>query len=240
MFETSHIAEDGTCAGLARPPPRQAAAEGRGLESILATMPLMRRRIRSRQSLFRAGQPRQSLFYVHAGCFRTCVLSADGRERVTGFRFRGDLLGLEALGTATHACDAVALDVGEVWEIPCGQWREPVMELQQCITERLASEIRRDWTWMLAIGTLAADPRVATFLLDLSDRLAAMGFSPRYLRLRMSRADIGSFLGLQLETVTRALSRLQAQGLISVEGRQICIEDPLGLHAVLQRADRRH
>lgn len=205
-----------------------------GLEAMLARIPLQRRRVHAKQSLFRAGQPRQSLFYVHAGCFKTCLVSEDGREKITGFRMRGDLLGLDALDMETYACDAIALDVGEVWELPYAQLRDTFPEFQERITAMLAGEIRRDWSWMLALGTLGADQRVVTFLLDLSARLAAMGFSPRQLMLRMTRAELGNFLALKLETVTRALSRLQAQGLIGVEGRQIRIDDAAGLHAALQ------
>lgn len=210
------------------------------LEAMLAKMPLQRRRVHARQSLFRAGQSRQSLFYVHAGCFKTCLVSEDGREKITGFRMRGDLLGLEALDMETYACDAIALDVGEVWELPYAQLRDAFPEFQQRITATLAGEIRRDWNWMLALGTLGAEQRVVTFLLDLSARLAAMGFSPRQLMLRMTRAELGNFLALKLETVTRALSRLQAQGLIGVDGRQIRIDDAAGLHAALQGASRVH
>lgn len=210
------------------------------LEAMLARMPMQRRRVRAKQPLFRAGQPRQSLFYVHAGCFKTCLVSEDGREKITGFRMRGDLLGLDALDMATYACDAVALDVGEVWELPYAQLRDAFPEFREGVTATLAGEIRRDWSWMLALGTLGADQRVVTFLLDLSGRLAAMGFSPHQLTLRMTRAELGNFLALQLETVTRALSRLQAQGLIGVEGRNIRIRDAAGLHALLLEGGRVH
>lgn len=91
---------------------RQAAG---GIASLVAGLPLQRRRLHAKQYLFRAGQPRQSLFLVHAGFFKTCVLSTDGREKITGFRLRGDLLGMDALDMPTYACDAVALDVCEVW-----------------------------------------------------------------------------------------------------------------------------
>lgn len=241
MFEqtlTTHRASHEDIAATWSP---SAAGAGRTeLEAMLAKMPLQRRGVRARQSLFRAGQPRQSLFYVHAGCFKTCLVSEDGREKITGFRMRGDLLGLDALDMDTYACDAVALDVGEVWELPYAQLRDAFPEFQQRITAMLAGEIRRDWNWMLALGTLGADQRVVTFLLDLSGRLAAMGFSPRQLMLRMTRAELGNFLALKLETVTRALSRLQAQGLIGVDGRQIRIDDAPGLHAALQGASRVH
>ncbi|MFD0737881.1 helix-turn-helix domain-containing protein [Lysobacter koreensis] len=213
---------------------RQWAAPG--LATLVAGLPLQRRCMRARQYLFRAGERRQSLFLIHAGCFKTCVISPDGREKVTGFRLRGDLLGIDALDMPHYACNAISLDVGEVWELPVAQLRDSLPDFQQRLTAVLASEIRRDWGWMLAIGTLSAEQRVITFLLDLSARLEALGFSARCLTLRMTRADLGNFLALQLETVTRALSHLQALGMIGVERRQIRIEDPSGLRAMLGTA----
>lgn len=209
------------------------AAPAASLESLLARWPFQRRIVKAKQYVFRAGQPRQSLFLVHAGFFKTCLVSEDGREKITGFRLRGDMLGLDALDMPAYACDAIALDVGEVWELPYAQLRESLPEFQQRITAILAGEIRRDWSWMLALGTLTAEQRVANFLLDLAARMDALGFSARRLTLRMTRAEIGNFLALKLETVTRALSSLQAQGLIGVEGRDIRIEDAAGMRACL-------
>lgn len=203
------------------------------MELLLQGLPLQRRRLRDRQYVFRAGQPRHSLFLIHAGFFKTSVASADGREKITGFRMRGDLLGIDALDMPTHGCDAMALDVGEVWELPMALLRDRLPEFQERLTMLLASEIRRDWGWMLALGTLSADQRVVAFLLDFAARLERLGFSARCLMLRMTRAELGNFLSLQLETVTRALSRLQAQGLIGVERREIRIDDPNGLRALM-------
>lgn len=207
-----------------------------GIAALVAGLPLQRRRVRAKQYVFRAGERRQSLFLIHAGCFKTCVISHDGREKITGFRLPGDLLGMDALDMPRYACDAIALDVGEVWELPVAQLRNSLPDFQLRLTAALASEIRRDWGWMLAVGTLSAEQRVITFLLDLATRLEALGFSARCLMLRMTRADLGNFLALQLETVTRALSHLQMLGLIGVERRQIRIEDASGLRAMLAAA----
>jgi len=214
------------------PLPGMATAD-QGFEGLLEGMPLRRRRLRKKQYLFRAGQPRHSLFLIHAGVFRTSVLSSDGREKITGFRMRGDLLGIDALGMATYACDAIALDVGEVWELPYAELCESVPEFEHRLANALASEIRRDWGWMLTVSTLSAEQRVVAFLLDLAARLEALGFSAHRLLLRMSRAELGNFLALQLETVARALSHLQSLGLICVERREIRIEDRAGLRALL-------
>jgi CRP/FNR family transcriptional regulator len=205
-------------------------------DALLEGLALRRRRMQARQYVFRAGERRSSLFLIGAGCFKTCVISPDGREKITGFRLRGDLLGMDALDMPCHACNAISLDVGEVWELPVAQLRDSLPDFQQWLTAALAGEIRRDWSWMLAVGTLSAEQRVVTFLLDFAMRLEVLGFSSRCLMLRMTRADLGNFLALQLETVTRALSHLQALGLIGVERRQIRIEDPAGLRAMLGTA----
>lgn len=224
-----------SCALAVDPCPSQAQHrfEATGFEALVQGLPLHRRRVCAKEYVFRAGQPRQSLFLIHAGFFKTSVVSEDGREKVTGFRLRGDLLGLDALDMQSYACDAMALDIGEVWELPYAQLRDSLPDFQERLTSVLASEIRRDWGWMLAVGTLSAEQRVVSFLLDLASRLQALGFSSRSLMLRMTRADLGNFLALQLETVTRALSHLQARGMIGVDGRQIRIEDPAGLRAML-------
>ncbi len=195
--------------------------------------------MRAKQYVFRAGQARQSLFLVHAGVFKTCLISEDGREMITGFRLRGDLLGLDALDMPAYTCDAIALDTGEVWELPYARLRDSLPAFQQQLTSILANEIRRDWNWMLTVGTLSAEQRVVAFLLDLAARMQALGFSARRFTLRMTRAEIGKFLALKLETVTRALSRLQAQGLIGVEGRDVSIRDSAGMRARLL-TDRCH
>lgn len=219
--------------------PEPGGSRSLGLEALVADLPLLRRRLRAKQHVFRAGQHRSSLFLVHAGCFKTCVLSEDGREKITGFRLRGELLGMDSLDMPSYACDAVSLDLGEVWELPVALLRDSVPGFQECLTGLLAREIRRDWGWMLAIGTLSAEQRVIAFLLDLGSRLQALGFSPRCLMLRMTRADLGNFLALQLETVSRALSHLQALGLIEIARRQIRIVDPDGLSALMS-ASRLH
>lgn len=208
------------------------------LVQLIGELPLKRRVVQPKQYVFEAGQPRQSLFLVRGGCVKTTVASADGREQITGFRMSGDVLGLDALDMSTYACNAVALDIGEVWELPHAQLRDAGADFQRALNTVLTREVRRDGRWMLALGTLGADQRVATFLLDLASRMAALGFSAHRLLLRMTRAEIGNYLAIKLETVTRALSRLQAQGLIAVCGRQIHIEDAAGLRSTLEASAR--
>lgn len=182
------------------------------------------RRVRAGQYLYRTGQPFHALYLVYAGFLKTRELAEDGREQVTGFRMHGDLLGVEAIGLDHHPCDAVALADSTVWVLPYPPVLEAcaeVPELQVRLAAALADEIRRDRSWMLTIGTLPAERRVAAFLLDLADRLAKLGFSGHHFILRMGRADIASFLALTHETVSRALSRLEQLGYIFVQRREV-------------------
>lgn len=202
-------------------------------EAPAGRMPLHRRRVRAREYVCHAGQPRRCLYLVHAGAFKVSVVSADGREKVTAFRFAGDVLGLDSLDLPVHGCDVVALDTGELWELPGTDLHDCQPEFIQWIATMLAGEVRRDWNWMLTLATLDAEQRVAAFLLDLADRMQSMGFSARGFTLRMTRADIGNFLAIKMETVTRALTRLQARDMIAVDGRQIGILDAARMRACL-------
>jgi len=242
LLEPTACAESGFAADSAAPHPAGDDALEPWLQRELLRRgwPLQRRRVRAKQHVFRAGQPRTALYLVHAGFFKTALLSEDGREKITGFRMRGDLLGLDALDMDAYACDAVALDTGELWEVPFARLRSELPPFQERITALLAREIRRDWTWMLALGTLGADQRVVTFLFDLAARLQALGFSGERLQLRMTRAELGNFLSLTLETVARSLSRLQARGLIEVAGREIVLRDRVALGELLAAGGRVH
>jgi CRP/FNR family transcriptional regulator, anaerobic regulatory protein len=212
-------------------------------DALRRLLPVARRSVTAGQTLFRAGQPFRALYLVHAGFFKTCITAEDGRERTSGFPIRGDLLGIESIGTDTYACDAVALDSGEIWELPyppvltAGQ---QLPALQSRLNTALASMLRHERAWALALGTLGAEARVALFVLDLAARQQAIGFSDRRLVLRMTRAEIGSFLGLQLETVARGLSHLATRGAIKVRRRDIELLDFDLLHAVAGRGARPH
>jgi CRP/FNR family transcriptional regulator len=198
------------------------------LEQMREHVAVVRHRLEAGEYLYRCGQPFRAIYLIRAGSVKTCELAEDGREQVTGFRMRGELIGVEAIGLTTHVCDVVALETSEIWELPY----PPVItaclripELQRRLTEALATEIRRDRSWMLALGTLTAEQRVAAFLLDVSARYEAMGFSGRHFILRMSRADMASYLALKHETVSRALAQLSGANCISVQRREIRIVD---------------
>ena len=214
---------------------------GIALEELRAHVPVAQRKLQSGQYLYRAGQPFHALYLVHTGFLKTSVISEDGREQVMGFRMRGELMGVESIGMPAHTCDAVALDMSGVWELPYPEIlnacaRMPA--LQEQLTAALAAEIRNDRSWMLAVGTLSAEQRVATFLLDIAARHEALGFSARHFVLRMSRADIGSFLALKHETVTRALTRLCGQGCIAIQLREVRILDACALRKAIHHDPR--
>jgi CRP/FNR family transcriptional regulator len=209
------------------------------IEALRNYVPVLRRKVAAGQYVYRAGQPFHALYLVHVGFLKTCELADDGREQVTGFRMRGDLVGVESIGLGSYSCDVIALEDSEVWELPY----PPVLtacfempDLQMRLTAALAEEIRRDRSWMLALGTLTAEQRVAAFLLDIAGRYARMGFSDRHFILRMSRADMASFLALKHETVSRALSHLHDMQCISVQRREIRVLDTEGLHALAARS----
>lgn len=207
-----------------------AARPNGALASCIPQMLLLpRRRSRRRQLVYRAGQKARSVFLVHSGIYKTTLLSDDGRERVTGFHLKGDVIGLEALGEESYRCDAASLDIGELVEVPRSLVFDPLAGLLEHVTQALADTVRRDWYWMLTLASLDAEQRVATFLLDLSSRQEALGYCPRHLLLRMTRADIGNFLGLALESVTRVLSRLDDARILRVACRDVEILDPPAL-----------
>ena len=179
-----------------------------------------RRRVRRGESIYREGDAFVSLFAVWSGVFKTTQLLEDGREQVTGFQMAGEMLGMDGIGPEKHSCSAVALENGEVCVIPYSRLEalgREVHALQQQFHKVMSREIVQEHGVMLLLGTMRAEERLATFLLNLSRRLVARGYSPSEFNLRMTREEIGSYLGLKLETVSRAFSRVQDDGLISVE-----------------------
>lgn len=185
-----------------------------------------RRPVKRNTYLYRDNAPLQSLYAVRSGCLKTSVSHADGREQVAGFHLPGDLMGLDAIGSGRHVCDAVALDDCEVCEMPLDTLESlsrQIPSLQQHFHRILSREIVRDHGMMLLLGSMRAEERLAAFLINLSQRFAARGYSASEFLLRMTREEIGSYLGLKLETVSRALKRMQGKGLIDVRNRQIRI-----------------
>jgi CRP/FNR family transcriptional regulator len=160
----------------------------------------------------------------------------DGRDQVTGFQMTGELLGLDGISGEMHTCNAIALEDSEVCAIPFlhleGLSRQ-IHTLQHHFHKVMSREIVRDHGVMMLLGTMRAEERLAAFLLNLSQRFKARGYSPAEFNLRMSRDEIGSYLGLKLETVSRAFSRFQEDGLLAVHQRKIRILNTAGLRKLM-------
>jgi len=190
------------------------------LDGMVAT----RRQVGRGDRLFHTGDEFHSLYAVRTGFFKTCISSEDGRDQVTGFQMAGELLGLDGIGTERHTCDAVALEDSQVCVIPFQQLEDLTREfsdLQRQFHKIMSREIVRDHGVMLLLGSMRAEERLAAFLLNLTQRLRARGFSASSLILRMTREEIGSYLGLKLETVSRTFSKFQDEGFLEVKQRQI-------------------
>jgi CRP/FNR family transcriptional regulator len=194
----------------------------------LDKMVAARRKIKRNQHLYRAGDPFEAIYAIKTGFFKTDVLLEDGRDQVTGFQMAGEILGMDGISTESHNCNAVALEDSEVCVIPFGQLEglsREIQALQHHFHKVMSREIVRDHGVMMLLGTMRAEERLAAFLLNLSQRFTSRGYSPQEFHLRMTREEIGSYLGLKLETVSRAFSRFQEEGLISVQQKHIRILD---------------
>ncbi|NKF29661.1 MULTISPECIES: fumarate/nitrate reduction transcriptional regulator Fnr [unclassified Pseudomonas] len=202
----------------------------------LDTLIAQRLKVKKGAALYRAGDPLRSLYAVRLGSFKTSVLSIDGREQVTGFQIAGEMLGLDAISSDLHTCDAVALEDSEVCPIPFGQLEKLARELpslQHNLNRILSREIVRDHDMLMMLGNMSSDERLAAFLLNLSQRLNARGYSSRSFVLKMRREEIGSYLGLRLETICRGIAHLRDQGLVQITGRDVTIENMDGLKQLI-------
>ena len=195
-----------------------------------------RRKVKRQMPLYRAGDPFEAIYAIRTGSFKTDVLLEDGREQVTGFQMTGEILGLDGISTESHSCNAIALEDSEVCVIPFSQLEElsrQVETLQHQFHKVMSREIVRDHGVMMLLGSMRAEERLAAFLLNMSQRFTARGFSPAEFHLRMTREEIGSYLGLKLETVSRSFSRFQEEGLIAVQQKHIRILDSVGLKRLI-------
>ena len=195
-----------------------------------------RAKLKKGESLYRAGEPFHALYAVRLGSLKTTVLAEDGREQVAGYHMLGDIIGLDGIGTDRHGCQASALEDTEVCIMPFERLEDlarSVPALQHNLHQFLAREITRDHNVMLLLGSMRAEERLAVFLVNLSERYRRRGYSSSEFVLRMTREEIGSYLGLKLETVSRLFSRFQDEGLIQVQGRNIKILDMAKLRTLV-------
>jgi CRP/FNR family transcriptional regulator len=193
-----------------------------------------RKRLRRGVTLYRSGDEFVSVYAVHAGFFKSSVVLEDGRDQVTGFHMAGDLVGMDGIGAGSHTADLIALEDSEVCIIPYARLEGASMLRQ--LHKAMSRELVRDQGVMMLLGTMRAEERLAAFLLNLSQRLDARGFSPSDFRLRMTRGEIGSYVGLALETVSRLFSRFEEDGLITARQKHIRLRDIPGLKALMLNA----
>ena len=201
-----------------------ASSEVDQLYSIIGS----RVKLRKGEPLFRNGAAFTALYAIRLGSIKTTMLSDDGREQIAGYHMPGDVLGLDGMSTNRHECEAIALEDTEACVIPFERLEEisrKVPALQHSLHRVLGREIGHDHRQLLLLGSMRAEERLAAFLLNLSDRYKRRGYSSTEFVLRMTREEIGSFLGLKLETVSRLFSRFQEEGLVQVQGRAVKIVD---------------
>ena len=196
----------------------------------------VRRKIKRGGSLFRNGEAFTSLYAIRTGFFKTCVATEEGRDQVTGFQMAGEIIGLDGIVNDHHSCDAVALEDAEVCVMPFDRIEEisrEVNALQHHVHKIMSREIVREHGVMLLLGSMRAEERLAAFLLNLVQRLHARGFSQTELVLRMTREEIGSYLGLKLETVSRTFSKFVDDGIVEVKQRHVRILDAEALKRIV-------
>jgi CRP/FNR family transcriptional regulator, anaerobic regulatory protein len=201
----------------------------------LDTLVAARKRIRKHEALFFAGDPFHAMYAIKTGTFKTLVSNQDGSEQVIGFQMTGEILGLDGLGMGNHMCQALALEDSEVCMIPYDALEtlsERFQSLRTHFHRIMSREIIKDQNAMLLLGSMRAEQRLAAFLMNLAERQKARGFSSTQMVLRMTREDMGSYLGLTIETVSRTLSKLQKEGHIQIEQKNLSISNPSALQGL--------
>ena len=208
------------------------AEELEKVDEVVAT----RRKVKRGARLYGNGEKFTSLYAIRTGFFKTCITTEDGRNQVTGFQMAGEIIGLDGIVNDHHACDAVALEDTEVCVMPFDRIEElsrEITSLQRNVHQIMSREIVREHGVMLLLGSMRAEERLAAFLLNLVQRLHARGFSQSELLLRMTREEIGSYLGLKLETVSRTFSKFVEEGFVEVKQRHVRIIDAEALKLIV-------
>jgi CRP/FNR family transcriptional regulator len=187
-----------------------------------------RTKLRKNEALYRVGEPFHALYAIRVGSLKTQMLVEDGREQVAGYHMPGEIIGLDGVGTDHHGTEAIALEDTEVCVVPFANVEDlarSVPALQRNLHKVMSREIAQEQSVMLLLGSMRAEERLAAFLLNLSHRYRCRGYSANEYELRMTRKEIGSYLGLKLETVSRLFSHFQRIGLIRVHGRTVKLLD---------------
>ena len=200
----------------------------------------LRRKVKKGSLLFHNGEKFTNLFAIRTGFFKSYVASEEGHEQVTGFQMAGEVLGLDGIASDHHTCNAIALEDAEVCLMPFDRIEElsrDIPSMQRHVHKIMSREIVRENGIMLLLGSMRAEERLAAFLLNLVDRLHARGFSQSELVLRMTREEIGSYLGLKLETVSRTFSRFAEDKIIEVKQRHVRIISSDALRDLVNRTE---
>jgi CRP/FNR family transcriptional regulator len=193
-------------------------------------------KLKKNETLYRAGEPFHALYAIRIGSLKTTVLAEDGREQIAGYHMLGEIIGLDGIGTDRHGCEAIALEDTEICTLPFANIEDlarALPTLQHNLHQLMSKEITRNQGAMLLLGSMRAEERLAVFLLNLAERYRSRGYSSTEYVLRMTREEIGSYLGLKLETVSRLFSRFQEEGLIQVQGRSVKLLDPGALKRIV-------
>lgn len=198
----------------------------------------VRKRVKSGAIVYHTGSHFGALYAVKSGFVKTENLYDDGRVQVTGFYMAGDIFGFDGIATDEHICTSVALEDSEVCVISLDRIEHAshrIEKLQHHFYKLMSREIVRDHTMMMLIGSMNSEERLATFILTLSGRMRLRGYSPYHLILRMKREEIGSYLGMKVETVSRIFTKFQALGLLEVHQKNIQILDMQGLQKLISQ-----
>jgi CRP/FNR family transcriptional regulator len=190
------------------------------------------RPMQKNQHLYREGDDFQSVYAVRSGAMKAYKTTDDGREQVTGFYFPGEILGMDGISKNTHASSAKTLETAAVCEIPFTSLEKLsalMPSLQRHFFQLMSHEITEDQLLITLLSKNSADERVASLMLSISTRNARRKLSATQFRLPMSRVDIGNYLGLTVETVSRVFSRMQKLNLLRVDNKEIEILDPKAL-----------
>lgn len=201
--------------------------ESRDLEQLDAIIE-RKRPIARGEHLFRSGDSFRTVYAVRSGSLKTYATSEEGQEQVMGFQLPGELVGLDAIADGIHPLSAKALETTSVCEIPFEQLETlsgQLPSLQRQMLRLMSQEIRDDEHNMVVLGQKSAEERLAAFLISLSARFQRRGFSANQFNLSMSRGDIGNYLGLALETVSRLFTRFQNEALLRVDRKHIELLD---------------
>jgi len=184
--------------------------------------------IQKSETVFKSGDPLRSLFAIRSGTIKSYTITEQGDEQITGFHLAGDVIGFDGIHSQFHQSFAQALETAMVCEIPYNTLDEltgTMPKLRQQIMRLMSNEIQSDQEMILLLSKKNAEERLAAFISNLAQRFGSRGFSPREFRLTMTRGDIGNYLGLTVETISRLLGRFQKSKLIEVKGKYITILD---------------